>query len=137
MHNWQSVSDKAAIGLSITCALHCLLVPAALVLMPSVASLALDDESFHIALLIAVIPASVVALTLGCRRHKRYRVIGMGGVGLVVLVVAAVAGHDLFDEWGEKGLTLLGALIVATSHVGNYRLCQSHRCEPTPNRVSQ
>ena len=137
MHNWQVVSDKAAIGLSAACAIHCLLVPVALVLMPSVASLALADESFHVAILVAVIPASVVALTLGCRRHQRYRVTVMGGAGLVVLVVAALVGHDLFGEWGEKGLTLLGAFIVAVSHVSNYRLCQSHHCAPAPYRVSE
>ena len=48
--------DGAAIGLSALCAIHCLMLPVALTLLPVIATLPLGDESFHKALLFLVIP---------------------------------------------------------------------------------
>ena len=42
--------DKAAIGLSLACALHCLMVPLLLALFPSGALSSLGDERIHLGL---------------------------------------------------------------------------------------
>ena len=65
MNKLQVSADKTAVVLSIACALHCLVLPLALVLMPSIATLSLADESFHQMLLLFVVPAvSYTHLTL-------------------------------------------------------------------------
>lgn len=129
MSKLQPLTDKAAVGLSAVCAVHCLLSPIALVMLPSLATLALDDEAFHLAMLMAVVPASLVALTMGCRRHGRVEIYFAGGAGLTVLALAAVLGHDVLGDVGEKVATLMGALVIAFSHVKNYRLCSQTHCD--------
>lgn len=129
MNNLQILTDKAAIGLSIACTIHCLAFPLMIVLLPAFAALPLNDEAFHIWMVVAVIPTSAYALTMGCRQHKRYHLLAYGVVGLTCLILAIVLGHDLLGEAGEKGLTTLGAIIIAFGHYQNYRLCQDQtRC---------
>jgi len=121
--------DGAAIGLSAVCAIHCLTLPVALALLPAIAALPLGDESFHKALLFLVIPASAVALTLGCRRHQQWMIMFCGVSGLVVMTVAALFAHDLLGEAMEKVATLFGAFLVACSHLVNFRRCRVLECE--------
>ena len=123
MNNLQRLSDKSAIGLSLLCTIHCLAMPLAAVLLPSIAALPLADETFHYWMLITVLPISAYALTMGCKKHQRYRLLLIGGVGLCILVFATYAGHDLLGETGEKTLTVVGTMILALGHLWNYRLC--------------
>jgi len=124
MKNILAISDKLAISLSFLCTLHCLVLPLAIVLMPSLAILPFEDEAFHQGLLIAVIPISTFALTIGCKKHKRYRLLLLGGIGLCILITSAILGHDLLGETWEKILTVIGACLIALGHIWNYRLCQ-------------
>ena len=125
-----ALMDRAAIGLSALCAIHCLALPVALVLLPSIASLPIADEHFHLSLVFVVIPTSVCALTLGCRRHGHMRVVVWGLSGISVLGFAAIFGHDLLNATSERILTLIGAAFVVIGHVQNFKLCQAHACEP-------
>lgn len=126
MINLQALSDKAAISLSVLCSIHCLAMPLLVVLLPSIGALPLSDEAFHLWMLYAVVPISAYALTMGCKNHKRYRVLVLGGIGLLLLVTAALAGHDTLGETGEKILTVVGTGFIAIGHIWNYRLCQQH-----------
>ena len=125
-HNIQTLTDRAAISFSILCVLHCLAFPWALILIPSLAALPLEGEALHLWLLIAIIPTSVFALTLGCRKHKRYRVALLGTIGLVIIVAALFVEGLASGEMWEKILTVIGATFVAVGHLLNFRLCQ-HR----------
>lgn len=116
-------ADKVAIGLSFVCALHCLL-PLALALVPSAAIFGLDDELFHRVLLLGVLPVSAFALLSGQRRHKDKTVLAIGVTGLIILIVAAAIGHELFGETGERLITVSGSILVAISHLRNFQLCQ-------------
>lgn len=118
------LSDKAAIGLSLLCALHCLALPVVIALAPAVASLAIADESFHLWMVLVVVPVSAYALLLGCRRHGHLSIAVLGVVGLLVLVAAVIAGHDLLGEAGERAMTLSGASLIALSHLLNFRSCR-------------
>ena len=82
--------DKSSVGLSTVCAVHCLLMPVAVVMLPSLAALPFADERFHV-LVFFVLPLSTVALTMGCRKHRSWRVMAVGVSGLVLLVGAALA----------------------------------------------
>jgi len=130
MKNMQSFSDKAAISLSLLCTLHCLALPLAVALLPSMAALSLDDEAFHLWMLLAVMPISVFALTMGCKKHRRYHIVLTGSIGLFILAMTVFLGHEMLGETGEKALTLVGASIIALGHFWNYRLCNTHKnCE--------
>lgn len=122
----QEVTDKLSIGLSMLCAIHCLVLPLLLVALPSFGALQLQNENFHTWMLISVIPISLYALTMGCKKHKRYRLFLFGATGLVLLVSAVLFEDYIGGEFGEKSLTLLGATLIVLAHFGNFRLCRKH-----------
>ena len=129
MENIQGIADKSAIVLSFLCALHCLLLPAAIVLYPSTLGFLPGDESVHFALLFLVIPISAYALIKGGKVHKSRKVFITGISGLLVLVAAVFFGHDVLGEIGEKILTVLGSVIVIIAHVQNHLICRATACE--------
>jgi len=120
----QALTDKFSIGLSILCAIHCMLLPFLLIALPSLGALQLDNEAFHTWMLIAVIPISIYALTLGCKQHKRYKVIILGVLGLTSMILAVSLGHEVIGDIGEKFLTLLGATLIVIAHWGNFKRCR-------------
>jgi len=127
--NIRSIStDKAAIGLSLACAVHCLLMPTTLILLPALAGYSFVDESFHRWMLLAVLPTSLIALTMGCRRHRQLSVIALCVPGLAALTVAALWGHELFGANGEKIVSLLGAALITLGHLRNHTLCKRLQC---------
>ena len=128
MKNVQALSDKLAIGLSFMCAFHCLVLPSLLVLLPSFSTLNLDNELFHLWMLIAVLPISAYALTLGCKKHQRNQVLILGALGLSTMVMAVLL-ESVVGEWGEKILTLTGACLLAMGHFWNYQLCRQSNAE--------
>lgn len=123
-------ADKAAMGLSFFCVLHCLALPLIAATLPSLIATGLRDEAFHIWMIMAVLPISLYALTMGCRNHRRYTIMVVGACGLLVLCTPLFLGHAVLGESGEKTLTVFGAVLVAASHILNYRLCrQKSDCE--------
>ena len=115
--------DKVAIGFSAICALHCILLPVALIFLPALSTTFVGSEDFHNALLYFVVPSSAIALFLGCKMHGKNHVYVYGAVGIGALLIASFFGHDLFGESGEKLLTLLGAGIISLGHIKNQKLC--------------
>lgn len=123
--------DKSAITLSALCLIHCLVLPIVVILMPNMFSNLLSQELFHTMMVLCVLPISIYALTLGCKKHNKFSLGLYGGVGLISLVSAVVFGESHLGELGEKSLTTLGAIIIAYAHYRNYQLCQqqkSHDC---------
>ena len=118
--------DRVAIGLSGLCAIHCAVTPVAVVLFPMLSACLGSDQLFHALLLSLVLPSSVLALMLGCRRHRDGWVLGFGVAGLVLLVVAVACGHI---EYWERPMTLGAAALIVAAHARNYRLCRSEHCE--------
>lgn len=119
--------DKCSIGLSMLCTIHCLVLPILLLLIPSLTALQLDNEEFHTWMLIAVVPTSIYALTMGCKKHKRHELFVIGSLGLISLTLAVILEHDFIGEFGEKALTLLGTSLVVLAHWRNFRLCLKHQ----------
>lgn len=128
-HAAQQLLDRLAVSASVACMLHCLVTPLLLVVLPVLSSSVLPGEALHRALVLVVVPMSLVALYLGCRRHRDRAVLALGGLGLVLLVGVAVVGEELLGEGGERIGTLLGGAALAAGHLRNYRLCRTDRCE--------
>ena len=123
----QAILDKGAIALSVTCAVHCLTLPILAVMSPALMGYFITDESFHRWLAFVVIPFSVIALTMGCKRHKNSKVAILGLGGLALIVFTAAFGHDVFGEAGEKIVTLIGAGVISLAHYRNFKMCQEHQ----------
>ncbi len=120
--------DKAAIGLSLVCVVHCLVTPVAIALLPVLGTTFLDDERFHYGILFLVLPFSLIALGMGYRKHHRAGIVLTGLFGLCVLFLILILGEEVIGELGEKVTTVIGTLILAFAHVRNYLHCKNHEC---------
>lgn len=124
----QTTADKLAIGLSLMCTVHCFATPVILALLPSFAVLQINGEQFHLWVLAVVLPTSLLALSLGCKKHKRTRYMACGVVGLAFLIIAVLLGQ----EEAEKALTLIGSAFIALAHWFNYQQCFKKNNENCP-----
>ncbi|NBD96203.1 MAG: MerC family mercury resistance protein [Gammaproteobacteria bacterium] len=125
----QGLLDRIAISASALCMVHCLAMPLLVIAIPVLSSTFLADEAFHRFLVWLVLPVSLAALFIGCRRHKDILVVSFGGLGLILLISIAYFGHDLLGESGERIATVVGGVILAVGHFRNYRLCRRVACE--------
>ncbi|MEE4279303.1 MAG: MerC domain-containing protein [Halieaceae bacterium] len=121
----QPAADRTAIGLSLLCAAHCLLLPIAVAFSPTIAGLGIDDETVHLWMLFGVVPISAFALFTGCMKHRHFSILALGLVGVFLLGLAAVLGVETLGTTSEKAMTLSGASLLALSHLRNFRACQS------------
>ena len=124
-------TDKAAIGLSLLCVVHCLVTPIAIVMFPALGATFLDGESFHFALLFLVLPISLFSLGLGCRKHGHRDILLIGIFGLFLLSLILLVGEETLGELGEKLSTVFGAVIIASAHFRNFKACQDKKCHST------
>lgn len=123
--NQSDALDKAAVALSGLCLLHCLLLPVIITLLPFLDRF--SDRHLHAEILIIVLPVSLIALTLGFRRHADKRVVGLGIAGLLLLLVGATLAHNLFGVVADRMLTIAGSVILALAHYRNSRLSRGCR----------
>lgn len=128
MKTMQTFLDKAAISLSFLCVIHCLLQPIVVSIIPVMVVLPMEGELFHKLLVLLILPTSLIGLVLGCKKHQRWKVIAWGVSGVFIVVFAAVFGHHLNGETGEKLLTLIGSMMISWGHIQNYRLCRAVAC---------
>jgi len=90
---------------------------------------AVSEEFFHSLMVMCVLPISILALAMGCKKHKKLSVALYGGLGLTCLVVAVLFGESHLGEIGEKLMTTIGTLLIAFAHIQNYKLCsKSDNC---------
>ena len=124
MKTFQLITDRLAIALSLACVIHCLALPIILIAVPSIVAVYLDSEYFHMWMVLAAIPTSIYALTLGCKEHKRNEFIVIAAIGLIFLLSALFLG-----EAAEQPLTVAGASFLSLAHWLNYRLCGTSKLE--------
>lgn len=117
--------DRAAILLSALCAVHCLVLPLVVPLLPWAALLTENDSTVHRWLLLAIVPVSVYALLRGCARHRKALVFALGACAVGLLVAAPFA--KLPSPRWEQGLTLLGAAALSVSHLLNLQAIRQGR----------
>ena len=121
-------SDRIAMGLSFACVLHCFLAPSLIVLSYGVSSFNIESELIHYLIIMLTVHISIFALTLGYKNHKGVSFFVTGVIGISVLILAVIMGEDILGDVGEKGLTLVGSIIVVYAHYSNYRTCQKLDC---------
>lgn len=127
-NNKRQTLDTIAVVLSGVCLLHCLALPILLTILPIVNIALLDERTFHLIMIVFILPVSLAALTIGCRQHKDRLTVVLGIVGLGILTLTAFFGHTLFGLTGERLVTSLGGLVLASAHIQNYRCCRRDEC---------
>ena len=87
-------SDKLSICLSLCCILHCIALPVIILMIPSFASLWINNEKVHVILVLFAVPISLFAMAKSLRVHHNYKCISLATIGLSLLV-GAIFMHDI------------------------------------------
>ena len=111
--------ERAALGASALCLVHCIGLPLLLAALPALSSLIPVPESFHVWILAFAVPTSALALITGWRHHRRAYPLTIGAAGLVLLAIGALL--LLGGRW-ETPVTIMGSLCLACAHIANWRL---------------
>ena len=143
-------SDKLSMCLSLCCILHCIALPVIILMIPSFASLWINNEKVHVILVLFAVPISLFAMAKSLRIHHNYKCISLAVIGLSFLVIAIFMHNINFgsesshighgeathhDEEAEHGhhdhggigetletiFTVLGGLILLGAHYLNIR----------------
>jgi len=91
-HGWL---DSLAIGIAAVCAVHCLLLPLILVLVPIFTTSFFAHRMFHVWMLLLVLPTTGLAVFTGCRKHKDKWVAGLSALGVAFLLSVIVAERTM------------------------------------------
>ena len=81
-------SDKLSICLSLCCILHCIALPVIILMIPSFASLWINNEKVHVILVLFAVPISLFAMAKSLRIRHNYKFISLAVIGLSFLVIA-------------------------------------------------
>ena len=87
-------SDKLSICLSLCCILHCIALPVIILMIPSIASLWINNEKIHVILVLFAVPISLFAMAKSLRIHHNYKCISLAVIGLSLLV-SAIFMHEI------------------------------------------
>ncbi len=109
--------DRVGIGLSGICAIHCLLVPVLVALIPLWPAFEEFHEYTHLIFFLAIAPAVYLSLR---RKHESVSVTVYLLTGVFVIFIAWFFNHQL-GEYGEAGVTLIGSLLLIRGHWLNYK----------------
>lgn len=118
----KNLLDKIGIAVTSLCAIHCLLLPFLLPVLPLVGASFIADESFEHSILIATMVMGFFALYSGYKRYhqKVYPFTLLFTGGLIYWQ------KDLLGTEFEPFVVMLGATLVVAAHVINMKLCR--RC---------
>ena len=114
--------DAAAIGLSVLCLAHCLILPLAAGFLPLLGAWT-EAEWVHWAFVAMAAPVSLWTLTRGRGNDPSATTVALAVVG-VALLLSGAAGYP--DHELEGPLTVAGGLSLAAAHLINWRR-RSHR----------
>jgi hypothetical protein len=117
--------DRAAIWLSGLCLVHCLAVPLAFLLAPSLSAwLDATETQTHWILFGLAVPISGVALYRGYRREPNQLTVTLGILGLLLMLLGVT---HLFGGELEIVLTTAGVILVMFAHLRNLHAGHEHQ----------
>lgn len=110
--------DRVGIGLSGICALHCILVPVIVSLIPLWPAFEELHEYTHLFFFLAIAPTVILSL----RRKRESLAATIFLVSGVVIIFLAWFFNEALGEYGEAGVTLIGSLLLIRGHWLNYQI---------------
>ena len=109
--------DRVGIGLSGICAIHCLLVPVIVSLIPLWPAFEELHGYTHLFFFLAITPTVILSLR---RKHESLSITLYLILGVVIIFMAWFFNETL-GEYGEAGVTLIGSLMLIRGHWLNYK----------------
>ena len=119
----QRILDNFGLTVSAACAIHCILLPVLLILSPYIELTFITSHEFHEALMYFILPTSLIAFTLGCKRHND-DIVKLGGVCGIFILLIAIVLHE-YSEVLSIIMTLFASSLLIFTHLRNRTLCSS------------
>ncbi len=108
---------------STACAVHCLLTPVVIALLPLLGASFWAAPWLENSVVVLAIVLGLTSLLHGYSHHRQFRALGLLLGGIVLLVIGRWGiGHTA--QFWETTLVVLGGIAVAGAHLINRRLCQ-------------
>lgn len=119
------VDSLGSVG-AFLCAVHCALLPFALVLLPVVGFGILSSASFERGFVLFATALAIASLWNGHRRHRRYRAMAILAPGLLLLW-AGILVPGIHEGALLHAIAMsIGGSLVALAHLVNLRLTELH-----------
>ena len=115
----KNLLDKIGIAVTSLCAVHCILLPVLIPVLPLVGLGFVAGEAFEHTILALTMILGVVALYSGYQRYHRtlYPFISLFTGGIVYL------NRYTFGDDLEPIMTVISAMFIVGAHIANMRLC--------------
>ena len=110
--------DRAALGASALCLVHCLALPLIIAALPALSHLLSLPELIHFWILLFAVPTAGLAFVTGRNRHGATYPLIVGAFGLVALAIGVAFASTRL----ETPVTVTGSLLLAAAHIANWRL---------------
>lgn len=120
--------DQVGIIASGLCALHCLLMPLVIGLLPLIGLSSLADEPTEWALMCLAIALGLWRLLPSFWNHRRWQPLLLLALGAGMFLIARLWWEEmrLLETFG----VVLGGMLLATAHALNMRYCRACRLLP-------
>jgi hypothetical protein len=120
--NSTGVLDRAGMLASFACAVHCAILPIALMALPALGLAWLDSAWVDWSMVLLASGIAIWAHRGGMVLHRRCLPVGVAATGIVIIVTAICA---LKGSPSAHYVQASGATMVAGSHWLNRRMCRS------------
>ena len=119
------VDSLGSVG-AMLCAVHCALLPFALVLLPVVGLGVLASAGFEIGFVLFASALASASLWHGYRKHRGYHALALVVPGLLALWLGILL-PQLHDSRVAHAVSMsIGGTLVAVAHLVNMRLSRGH-----------
>ena len=116
--------DNLGICVSLFCAIHCLITPFLIILLPFTSLAFLEDENFEIGFIILSFILAALSLVLSYfRNHKNSKPMILAGVGFVFFALARFISF----ENAEIICSIIGGTLVVLAHYMNMKIITEPR----------
>jgi MerC mercury resistance protein len=120
--NATAVFDRAGMTASLTCAIHCALLPVALAALPALGLAWLDSPWVDWSMVVLAMGIAFRAHRSGYHLHGRCLPAGVAFVGILTIVGTI---FFLKGSTSHHYIQASGAVVIAGSHLLNHRFCRS------------
>ena len=121
--------DKVGMFSSVSCAIHCLVMPLVITLVPVFGLSLFVSETFEWGLLVFSAILGVSSLCFGYRKHKSLKAFAYLSSGIMLIVIGRLQHNHSSVHGFEIDLftvvLVFGSFLVAASHYLNNKLCGS------------
>ncbi len=125
-HGIRTAMDKVGIAVTSLCAIHCIMLPVLLPILPLLGLTSTHNHAFERIILLITMVLGFITLFAGFHRYHRklypFYSLFLGGF---IYWQKDLLGHEY-----EHAVLVVGASFVVLAHILNLRLCnQCHQCE--------